>query len=87
MKVLILYRPNSEHDTAVQGFLREYKARTNRDIELISLDTPEGADRAKVYGIVEYPAILAMGDDGQLQKAWQGDTLPLIDEVSYYNSL
>ena len=86
MKVLILYRPNSEHDTAVQDYLREYHARTGRDIELMSLDTKEGASLARLYDAVDYPVILALQDDGQLAHMWQGDTMPLIDEVSAFDN-
>lgn len=86
MKVVILYRPNSEHDTLVQDFLRDYKRRTNKDLELMSLDTREGAEMARLYDVVDYPAIIAREDDGHLQQMWQGEKLPLIDEVSYYDS-
>lgn len=85
MKVVILYRPNSEHDTMVQSYLREYRARTGKDIELVSLDTREGADMARVYDVVDYPGVLAIENDGHLQHMWQGKTLPLIDELSYYD--
>jgi hypothetical protein len=85
MKVLILYRPNSEHDTMVMGWVREYKVRTTKDVELVSLDTREGADMARLYDIVQYPTIVAIEDNGALTKEWQGDTLPLISEVSYYD--
>jgi len=70
----------------VQDYLREYHARTGKDIELVSLDTREGTDMARLYGIMDYPGILALEDDGELQQMWQGKQLPLIDEVSYFDS-
>jgi len=82
----ILYRPNSEHDARVSGYVREYHARTGRDIELVSLDTKEGAEMARLYGVVDYPAVLAVQPDGQLGHLWQGTMLPLIDEVSSFDS-
>ena len=85
MKVLILYRPDSEHDTMVQGFLRDYRQRTGKDIELMSLDTREGSDMAELYGAIDYPVILAIEENGSLQKMWEGTELPLMDEVSYYD--
>ena len=85
MKVVILYRPNSEHDTLVQDYLRDYNHRTGKEIELVSLDSREGADMARLYDIVEYPGVLAVTDDGHLQKMWQGTQLPLMDELSYYD--
>lgn len=85
MKVLILYRPNSEHDTLVQNFVRDYQHRTGKEVELVSLDTREGADMARLYDATEYPVILATEENGSLQKMWQGTELPLMDEVSYYD--
>lgn len=84
MKVLILYRPNSEHDSKVTNYVRDYKMRTGRDIELMSLDTREGSNKAQTYGIMGYPAVLVVAEDGRLQKEWQGDSLPLFDELSFY---
>ncbi len=86
MKVVILYRPNSEHDTLVQDFLREYRARTGKELELTSIDTKEGAEIARLYDAVDYPALIAIEDNGQLHQMWQGDRLPLIDEVSYFDN-
>jgi hypothetical protein len=33
---------------------------------------------------MKYPAILALQDNGQLLKEWQGNTMPLYNDVSYY---
>ena len=84
MKVLVLYHPVSEHARSVLTFQRDFQARTSQEVELISLETVEGADKARVYDITQYPAVLVTTDDGQLQKLWQGDQLPLIDEVNGY---
>ncbi len=84
MHVSILYRPNSEHDTTVQSFLRDYQKQTSKDIELISLDTREGAGMAEAYDIVSYPAVLVRrSENGQIEKVWQGGEFPLISELSY----
>ena len=84
MKVLILYRPNSEHDTLVHNFARDVERSSSKELEFVSLNTKDGAATASLYDIVEYPAIVAISDEGILQKSWQGKQLPLIDEVSYY---
>lgn len=86
MKVCILYRSNSEHARRVEEFIRDFKrAQATRRIESLDLDTREGSSVATLYDIMEYPAILALADDGQLLRAWQGDKLPLMDEVAYYS--
>jgi hypothetical protein len=51
----------------------------------LSLETPEGSEMAKLYGITSYPAILVMQNDGHLQQMWQGETLPLMSEVQAYS--
>ena len=85
MNVVILYRPHSEHASAVESFVREFKLRNGTaEIELVDVDSPQGSDRATLYGVVQYPAILALRNDGSLQHIWEGGELPLLDEIAYY---
>ncbi len=84
MNITILYRPNTDHQRAVLDFERNFNRQTGRDIDLLSLDTRDGADMARLYDIMQYPAIVARADDGVLQKVWQGEQLPLINEVLFY---
>lgn len=86
MKVAVLYHPKTEQQGIAEDFARDYRARHHgSELELISLETVEGAELAKLYDIVRYPAILVTTDDGRLQKFWQDD-IPLIDEVAAYAS-
>jgi hypothetical protein len=84
MKIIVLYRPRSEQEGKVLDFKRDYKQLRNKELELVSLDTVEGDNMAKVYDITQYPAFLAIKDDGQLEQMWQGETLPLMNELDYY---
>ncbi len=85
MKVLILYRPNSEHGRLIEDFIREYQSRHRSDhVEVLSLDTREGSATASLYDVMRYPAILVLQTDGYVQKIWQGDSLPMMDEVASY---
>lgn len=86
MKVMILYRPQSAHERQVLNFQRDFRMQTGHEISLISLDSIEGDNTARLYDITQYPAILAVTDAGQMQKIWQGETFPLINEVSFYTS-
>lgn len=82
----MLYHPNSDHARAVEEFAHDFqKAETGRSIELISLDTKDGASMANLYDITQYPAVLAMADDGRLLNFWSGQ-LPLMNEVAAYSS-
>lgn len=84
VKVVILYRPNSEFARSVEEYVREFKVRTGKDIEIIDVDSKEGATKAELYDTVQQPAVLAVSDDGQLLQSWIGENLPLINEVSAY---
>ena len=84
MRVVIVYKDNSEYTRSVYDFLRDYEARTGKQLETINPDTREGSDFCRLYDIVEYPTILAIADDGRLLQIWRGRPLPLFDEVAYY---
>jgi len=84
MKVTILYRERSEHARAVDEYLHEFTKRTGKTLELVDIDTVEGVQKARLYDIVKYPAVLATQSDGQMLKLWEGEPLPLINDVAVY---
>ena len=87
MRTVILYHPNAEFAGLVQDFKREFEQRhQDRKIDLVSLDTTEGSEMAKLYDVVRYPAILVIASDGQLQKLWQDRPFPLMDQVAAYSA-
>lgn len=85
MKIIALFRPNSEHSGLVEDFTRDFKRFKNKKLELLSLNTIEGDDMARLYDITQYPAFLAISESGGLQRLWQGNPLPLMDELAYYS--
>lgn len=86
-KITILYHANSEQDSLVQEYQREYQKRTSGKISLLNLETQEGESLASAIGAVQYPAIVALSEDGsRFLQLWQGEPLPLINEVFYYDS-
>jgi hypothetical protein len=87
MKLLVLYRPNSEHSRSVEAFIRDFKYQHEADagkLDVIDIDSRDGNAMASLYDIMEHPAILALADDGSLVKSWIGENLPLMDEVAGY---
>ncbi len=50
----------------------------------VDLNTREGASIASLYDAMNYPAIMALREDGQLAQIWQGTPLPLVDEIASY---
>lgn len=86
MKITVLYHPNSEYRMGVEDFVRDFKSRySEADIEVLDVDSVDGSALAKLYDIVQYPAILVTDESGHLQQYWQGSDLPPIDEVAAYS--
>ena len=85
MKVIVVYRDESDHARAVIDFRRDYERQTGRELEVIDPDSPDGAQFCRTYDIVEYPSVIATTDNGVLQNLWRGLPLPLINELSYYD--
>lgn len=87
MKVVVLYRPNSDHARDVETFVRDFQRQHdlgNSKVELVSVNTRDGAATASLYDILAYPAIMAIAEDGRVLNIWPGPQLPLMDEVASY---
>lgn len=85
MRVVFLYRPRTESEGKVMDYIHEYKMRhPGIEPEALSVDTREGDDMAKVYGVYSYPAILAISHDGSLRQLWQEEQLPLMQDLDAY---
>jgi hypothetical protein len=86
MRIVSLYHPNAEFAGLAEDYARDYKRKYNDEIELLSLETTAGAELAKLYDAVRYPALLIISHDGGLQKMWQDRPWPLMDEVAAYSN-
>ncbi|NCU30352.1 hypothetical protein EOL73_00815 [Candidatus Saccharibacteria bacterium] len=84
MKVKILYKEQMDYTRLVEDWLRDFKRQTGRDLEKIDPESREGVSLCRTYDILEFPSIIALGDDGTLQNYWRGIILPTINEVNYY---
>lgn len=85
--MLILYRPKSEHASLVDSFVRDFQHQheaVSKDLELLSVDTREGSEKAQMYDILAFPAILVTSNDGSVLNIWAGLPLPLMSEVAGY---
>lgn len=80
--ITILYRPGSEHEREVLDFQSQL-ARNQVIVRLVNVDSRDGSTIARLYDVVEYPAVVAHEDDGRVIDTWAGK-FPLISEVSYY---
>jgi hypothetical protein len=87
MRIIILYRPNSDHGRKVEDYARDFSdVNPSMNVDLVSLETKEGADKAKAYDVTSYPAILVVDNTGAYQKLWQGEECPpLMQELASYS--
>ena len=85
MKVVVLYRPKSEHGRRIEEFVEEFGRRyPDHHLEVIDVDSKEGVATAGLYDVMQYPCILVLQNDGYFTKSWTGDNIPLMEEVAYY---
>lgn len=82
MKIVALYHPSSEWARNVETYARDMERTQGMSVELVSLETRDGAAMASLYDVMQFPALMVMKDDGQMQQLWQGEQLPLMSEVA-----
>jgi hypothetical protein len=84
MRVVIIWRDDTDYARTVIDWLRDFEARTGKMPESLSPDEPEGESLCRAYYVVEYPTIMALDVDGSLLQMWRGTEMPRISDVSYY---
>ena len=82
MRLICLYRDNEDYTRSVTDWLENFRRQTGREVETMNPD--EQPIFCETYDIVEYPTIIALGDDGSVRSVWSGKDLPLIDDVLFY---
>lgn len=80
----MLYRPNSEFARSAESFVRDFERHTGKVIEVVNVDTPEGTQKAQLYGVMDHPTFVAIADDGSFLKMWSGKPMPVMNELSAY---
>ena len=84
MRVVVIYKDNTEYTRTVLDYLRDFERQTGHQLETLDPETPGGVQFCGTYDIVEYPTIIAISDDTVMQNSWRGLPLPTISELSYY---
>ena len=82
MRIICIFRDNQDYTRSVTDWLEDFRRQTGREIETMNPD--ENNSFYETYDIVEYPTIIALGDNGEVMSMWRGRNLPLINEVLYY---
>jgi hypothetical protein len=84
MIALMLYYPGSASARIASDYARDFERLHGQAIDLVDMNTIDGDRKASLYGISQYPAILALKDDGTMLQTWQGEYLPLMNELAGY---
>ena len=84
MKVVVVYKQESDYARSIIDWLREFRRQTGKSVEEIDPDTRSGEIFCRDYEVVEYPTLVAFDDEGRVHAMWRGTMLPTISEVSYY---
>lgn len=85
MKILVLYRPKSDHARRTEEFVENMQRQHGLKVEIIDVDSREGIATTNLYDVMVYPAILITSIDGQLIKMWSGEEVPpMMNEVVAY---
>lgn len=84
MRVVVVFKEATDYARQVTDFLADFKRQTGRELEVLNPESPAGISFCEAYDILEYPTLIAIADNGQMQNEWSGLPLPTISEVSYY---
>lgn len=84
MKIIAIYKEESDHAREVREFIHEFERRIGFEIEVRDPEHRDNLFFMQAYDIVEYPTLIAVENDGRMLQMWRGRPLPTIDEVSYY---
>ena len=72
MRVVCVYREGEDYSRMVGEWIAEFGRRTGKEIEVMSPDGRDGVQFCRTYDIVEYPTIIALGNDGAVMSMWRG---------------
>ena len=84
MRVLVIFKERTDYARQVNDYIVDFRRQTGRDLEIMDPETRDGVGFCQTYDLLQFPTIVALSDDGQLQHKWVGLPLPTINEVSYY---
>ena len=84
MRVVVVYKDQNDYTREVLDYMHDFKRQTGHDLETVDPDSPDGTLFCETYGVVDYPTVIAISDDGIMQDVWRGLPFPTISELSFY---
>ena len=84
MRVLVVFKEYSDKAREVFEWIEEFERRSGRKVEKMNPESKDGESFCVAHDIVEYPTVLAIGEDGKVYEQWSGVPMPQIDTVMGY---
>jgi hypothetical protein len=85
MKTVIYSRDGRDYSRSVTEFIEMFGRKyPGQSIEIKDPDTRESSSLLSMLGVDRYPAIIVTRDNEAVVQMWQGEPLPLLDEVAAY---
>lgn len=84
MRVVVIYKEQTDYARQVNDYMFDFHRQTGHELEVMDPESRDGVGFCQAYDILQFPTIVALADDGQVQNKWTGLPLPTISEVSYY---
>ncbi|MBQ3430968.1 hypothetical protein IJG20_02635 [Candidatus Saccharibacteria bacterium] len=84
MRVLVVFKEYSDKAREVFEWIEEFERRSGRKVEKMNPESKDGESFCVAHDIVEYPTVLAIGEDGKVYEQWSGVPMPQIDTMIGY---
>ena len=84
MRVLLVFKEYSDKAREVFEWIEEFERRSGRKVEKMNPESKDGESFCVAHDIVEYPTVLAIGEDGKVYEQWSGVPMPQIDTMIGY---
>ena len=85
MKIVVFSREGRDYSRGVTEFVEMFKRKyPAQDITIKDPDTVESTTILTALGVNQYPAVVVMTSDNRATQLWQGEPLPLSDEVAAF---
>lgn len=84
MRVVVVWRDNTEYAREVISWMEEFERATGKSIESLSPDSIDGEIFVRARDIMQYPTVVVVKDDGIVVREFKGTPLPQFEDVSYF---
>ena len=80
----MVFKEYSDKAREVFEWIEEFERRSGRKVEKMNPESKDGESFCVAHDIVEYPTVLAIGEDGKVYEQWSGVPMPQIDTMIGY---